>query len=433
VSRIDPISASLRPRARLLRTIGDELISSETVAILELVKNSYDADASFVLIRFIAPMKEGAGQIEVIDDGNGMSLETIQNAWMEPATLSKKKNKNSPRFGRRVLGNKGVGRFAASRLADYLEIITRACNSESEVRAIFDWKQFDDETKYLDEIEVLWDETNPDEISLENILAQPSISLEKSLSFEEGHGTILRMADLRNSWKEKDIELLRTELSRLVSPFLTMRNSDFSIYMLLPEKFNHLSGKIDPPDSLENPHYKIHGKIEANGFCNLKLEMPKFTQNVDLLNKSLKGGEDDPECGPFEIELRVWDRDKNSLEMSAKERQSTIREIKRDLDSAAGVNIYRDGFRVLPYGEPKNDWLRLDLRRVQNPTLRASNNQIVGFVLISADDNSQLQDQSNREGLIESKAFDDLQELVLKVLAELEAARYKIRRSRTKC
>ena len=112
----------------------------------------------------------------------------------------------------------------------------------------------------------------------------------------------------------------------------------------------------------------------------------------------------------------------------AHERGATLADVRRDLDAAAGINIYRDGFRVLPYGEPRNDWLRLDLRRVQNPTMRLSNNQIMGYVLISADKNPQLHDQSNREGLIEGPALDDLRELVKMVLAELETRRYTIRR-----
>ena len=135
-----------------------------------------------------------------------------------------------------------------------------------------------------------------------------------------------------------------------------------------------------------------------------------------------------PQCGPFSIELRVWDRDRDSLSGLAHERGATLADVRRDLDAAAGINIYRDGFRVLPYGEPRNDWLRLDLRRVQNPTMRLSNNQIMGYVLISADKNPQLHDQSNREGLIEGPALDDLRELVKMVLAELETRRYTIRR-----
>ena len=99
-------SQPLRPRARLLRAFGDELISSESVALTELVKNSYDADATGVLIRFVAPLEVGAGRIEVIDNGHGMTLDTIQTTWMEPGTLNRKRNKRSEGLGRRVLGEK---------------------------------------------------------------------------------------------------------------------------------------------------------------------------------------------------------------------------------------------------------------------------------------------------------------------------------------
>ena len=155
---------ALRPRARILRTFGDELISSETVAVIELVKNAYDADATRVLVRFQEPLEIGQGRIEVIDNGHGMSLETIQTTWMEPATLSRKREPRSESRKRRVLGEKGIGRFAASRLADYLEVVTRRAGMTTEVRALFDWKQFDDAEKYLDQVEVLWEEAGPTEI-----------------------------------------------------------------------------------------------------------------------------------------------------------------------------------------------------------------------------------------------------------------------------
>lgn len=155
---------ALRPRARILRTFGDELISSETVAVTELVKNAYDADATRVLVRFQEPLEIGQGRIEVIDNGHGMSLETIQTAWMEPATLMRKRQRRSEERGRRVLGEKGIGRFAASRLADRLEVVTRRAGMDRQVQVFFDWRQFDDEQKYLDQVQALWEEVEPAEI-----------------------------------------------------------------------------------------------------------------------------------------------------------------------------------------------------------------------------------------------------------------------------
>jgi len=148
----------------VLRRIGDELISSETVAVIELVKNAYDADATRVLVRFQGPLEIGQGRIEVMDNGHGMSLETMQTTWMEPATLLRKRQQRSEQYGRRVLGEKGIGRFAASRLANNLEVVTRRAGEDREIRALFDWSQFDDEQKYLDQVEVRWEESDPTDL-----------------------------------------------------------------------------------------------------------------------------------------------------------------------------------------------------------------------------------------------------------------------------
>jgi len=414
----------------MLRRIGDELISSETVAVIELVKNAYDADATRVLVRFQGPLEIGHGTIEVMDNGHGMSLETMQTTWMEPATLFRKRQQRSEQYGRRVLGEKGIGRFAASRLANTLEVVTRRAGEDREIRALFDWSQFDDEHKYLDQVEVRWEEATPAEIcpggTIQTLLEEGQTPESHALT----QGTILRMEGLRAIWGESQFETLHTGLSRLISPFFEQeqltRHDAFQIYLELPAQFAPLSGIIKPPESLKNPHYTVKGSIDETGHYTLTFKLPGQDSQEHITGQFPLPNRHTPQCGPFSIELRVWDRD--SLSGLAHERGATLADVRRDLDAAAGINIYRDGFRVLPYGEPRNDWLRLDLRRVQNPTMRLSNNQIMGYVLISADKNPQLHDQSNREGLIEGPALDDLRELVKMVLAELETRRYTIRR-----
>jgi len=210
-------SGSLRPRARLLRTFGDELISSEIVAIIELVKNAYDADATRVLVRFQEPLKIGKGRIEILDNGHGMTLETIMSAWMEPATLHKKNRTRSEFLGRRVLGEKGIGRFAASRLTNELLLITRRVETDQEITGLFDWSQFDDEEKYLDEVEILWEQKAPDEISpTGSIKALWDQDKEKQESENEVSGTILHMEGYRTEWGLQQFEQLRTGLARLI-------------------------------------------------------------------------------------------------------------------------------------------------------------------------------------------------------------------------
>jgi len=131
--------------------------------------------------------------------------------------------------------------------------------------------------------------------------------------------------------------------------------------------------------------------------------------------------------GSFDFDFRVWDLDNEAIDELAKETGTKRKFIKDALREVAGISIYRDGFRVLPYGDPKFDWARLDLRRVNNPTLRISNNQIIGFISIELDKNPEFKDQSNREGLVESEAFDQLKDFIKRILNELEVKRYEER------
>jgi hypothetical protein len=353
---------TLHPRARILRILGDELVSSETVAVIELVKNAYDADATWVLVRFREPLEIGQGMIEVIDNGHGMSLETIQNAWMEPATLMKKRQTRSERRGRRVLGEKGIGRFAASRLANVLEVVTRRIGTDSEVQVFLDWSQFDDEQKYLDQIEALWREGKPAEICPGGTIEALWQEGKKPAASELTHGTILRMKGLRVAWGRGQFEKLRTDLSRLISPFFaqdraTLHN-EFQIHLQLPALAENLSGIVEPPESLKNPHYLLKGSVDKTSGYDLTVKLRGQDKKKRITGKFSLGHT--PQCGPFRLELRVWDREAGDLAELVKLYGSTLKDVRSDLDRAAGINIYRDGFRVLPYGEPRNDWLRLN-------------------------------------------------------------------------
>lgn len=449
-----PPGDALRPRARLLRTLGQELISNEVVALIELVKNSYDADATRVLIRFNGPLDIDHGSIEVLDDGHGMSLETVKTVWMEPATPSKRGKENdrrSERFRRRYLGEKGIGRFASSRLAHELEVISRTSGSPNEVYALFDWRQFDDDEKYLDEIFVLWDERPPIDIKPGGIIeALWASEKKKPAPAQLRQGTVLRMSGLKQKWEAKHFADVHRGLARLISPRAADADNEFHVELALPAEFIEFSSKVEPPTILKHPHYIVRGQVKADGSFNLRYKIlsegtdtvwkGRFVRVKDAKNRyNLRNIDEDPvtqedekegrmrpiECGLLEVALRIWDRDE--LGNVVQKTHSTVQNIRRDLDAVVGVNIYRDGFRVLPYGEPQDDWLRLDLRRVQNPTLRLSNNQIYGVVEISADTNPALRDQSNREGLDENQAMQDLRDVMISILAHLETLRYEAR------
>ena len=426
---------ALRPRARFLRTFGDELISSETVALIELVKNSYDADATRVLVRFTPPLEVGQGSIEVIDNGHGMSLQTIQSAWMEPATLMKRRNTRSERLGRRVLGEKGIGRFAASRLAKQLRAITKRAEATSQTEVFFDWEQFDDPELFLDQIKVSWYEEAPDHFARLGTIRALWETEEAPTDGELSHGTILRMENLSVAWDETAFQRLRDGLSRLVSPFIAQNGEngrgtteDLRISLEVPEPFGEFSGPIGPPETLKSAHYFLEGTIDEFGGYDVSIRL-KGQEDAESVAEVPAPGTSMTPYGPFEIQLRVWDRDTESIQDIARPRGVVMSTVRNELNAVAGISVYRDGFRVFPYGERGNDWLSLDSRRVQSPPLRLSNNQIVGYVLIGSDRNPSLRDQSNREGLIEGPAFTDFKAKVIEVLSLLESRRFNLRAS----
>lgn len=417
---------SFRPKARLIKTIGEELISNDNVAITELVKNSYDAGACVVDITFDGVVKEkeiisggrssrsvktkyiekAGASITVFDDGEGMDFKTVESAWMEPATSFKKKQYSSnPK--RKFSGEKGIGRFASAKLSRQLELITRKKGGE-EIVAYFDWNAFSDEDSYLDDVKVNWETREPKEIKTS--------------------GTILRLIDLNDDWDEGKISELRVALSRLLNPIVP--TEDFLISINLPDEFDEkYSGIIDRPETLNRPNYSIKGNVSTDGnlknvvFFSKKVgkeERLSIEENVFTKNRPYS-------AGAFSFEFKIWDRDNENLKQIADETNSIVRNVKKDLDDLCGISIYRDNIRVLPYGNQNNDWVRLDLRRVNNPTLRLSNNQIVGFVSIGLTTNPELKDQSNREGIVESEAFEDLKEYVKLILNEVEQRRYKER------
>jgi len=435
---LDRGSSSLRPRARIMRTLGDELISNNVVAIIELVKNAYDADATRVLIQF-SQTNNGTECIEIIDNGHGMSLETVKNVWMEPATLFKRHYTRSEFGSRPVLGNKGIGRFAASRLADNLELVTRRTRTSTEVVAFLDWTKFDDETKYLDEIKVDWLEREPVEIKnggyIETLWKRSTGDLPMS-TIDLEHGTILRLENLKSRWTSELIQELRIGLARLVSPPVGDKEKppqrEFIIRLRERNNLDETADdRILPNHLLKNPPYTLQGLVNADGSINLQISL-RDENRIVYVNDLYKPKDGEyTNCGPFGIMLEVWDLDKASLSHLLKN-GITLKDVRSTLNIAAGISIYRDGFRVMPYGEPFNDWLRLDNRSRQNPTLRLANNQIIGFVAISAEGNPELKDQSNREGIVEGPAMDDLRNILKVALSHIESERYKTRRPKGK-
>lgn len=421
-------SGALRPRARLIRTLGVELISSEKVALTELVKNSYDADATVVVVRFKDPLLRGQGSIQVWDDGFGMDVTTLQDSWLDIATDFKRRRIRSPSGARRVLGEKGIGRLAGARLADEMLVTTRQADAE-EIQLLINWSDFDRPNAYLDEIEVAW-EVGPAKVFSQRGIAVQTFNEAGVERWQDGHGTLIELTGLSRNWDSNDFQELRTVLSRLVRPRPGITPvevvEDFRVVLDLPAEYESMSGEVAPPEEISSSHYRLIGSVDKLGTAHLRYTQLEPLVKKDFTERLWIRSDRKPESGPFDFDLQVFDRDRDALaQVAGKHTYTDFRQI---LDQVSGVSVYRDGFRVLPFGEAGDDWLALDRRRVQNPSLRVSNNQVIGHIFISADVNTALRDQSNREGLIDATAYADLIAMMRAALAIVETRRFAVRR-----
>ena len=394
----------MRPRARLISLLGEELISDEPVAVVELVKNAYDADASEVRIDFECNETGEATAVSIADNGIGMSLDTVLTAWLEPGTIMKKRGKQSP-SGRIYQGAKGVGRFAAARLAGSLFMETKQEGKPNGVSVLLDWGCFNDDS-YLDEIVIDYQVAKFDHIK---------------------HGTTLSLIDVksRKLWREEDYRSLHNRLSRLISPFDAEFHSDFSIELNIPG-YADLTGRVEAHSLTSSPKYRLQGSLNGKGVFNGSIEVDGKLRK-EIVNKKIGSKNEFVKCGSIEVEIRAWDRDRPGLAPYMAQYGQTMTQIRKILNEHSGVSIYRDGFRVHPYGEQGNDWLSLDTRSRQTPTRCLANNQVVAAIRISSKENPGLKDRTTREGLVHNDEYEALTDWFIRLLAVLEEERYAIR------
>lgn len=394
--------------------LGDQLITSEVVAIVELVKNAFDADATnaTVLLENVSSRENGVIRIE--DNGVGMTLDTVLKVWFELGTEFRKtqraKGVTSAIFNRPLLGEKGIGRLAAHRLGSIVEVTTKTEKSEAEVMVEVNWETFE-QSKYLDEVPVKWMTTKP------------------KLFTGECHGTRITIQALKKAWNLNMVKNLKKKLRSLQAPFGDKYN--FRIDVIAPE-FPEIAKEEKVPLSkvLETALYTLEGSIDESGFLTgiYRFKHTKHRESnrakaieealIDRKDSSGSGKLHVLSCGAFNIGLHGWDLDSETL------KETITREFyDREIKPLTGVRVFRDGFRVWPYGEPGNDWLNLDGRRVNNPTKCVSNNQLVGIVNLSGVKNPKLMDKTDREGIIANDAYEELKILVLSAINQFEIER----------
>jgi len=404
-----------RPSARLIRTIGDDIIKDMYAAVIELIKNAYDADGINAELKFIDLINPKKAKIIIKDDGHGMNYKTVVNKWMVPATGDKLTRRKSP-DGRYMQGRKGIGRFATSILGNTLLMETTE-GSGITTTVLIDWSVFSAE-KYLDEIE---------------LLVESKTSGKKS-----GTELIIEPGERVFEWTKKEIELLIKELRKLVSPIIEKEDFRIGIEFINTgiEKYDNMQEKIEPFPMLELFDYRLSGKADEKGNVFLVYEnrveknIPSEEINIHITPEKGKL------CGPFELDFRVFDREVDAIENLINRglkdpdagKYLGKRETRQLLNDLCGVSIYRNDFRIRPHGEPGYDWLLLDKERVQNPSLRIGSDQIAGFLTIADEEISHLAEKSARDGLKENSYYKGLVEIAKQCLAQLEERRFDFRK-----
>lgn len=414
---------AFRFHPRVFAALGADLVTNDVVAVIELVKNSYDAFAENIWIRFREDL-EGR-YIEIEDDGIGMTRDIIENVWCIVATPYKATNTyvQSGMKQRRVTGEKGLGRLSAARLGQRLEMMTQ---SENDVcwNVQVDWNAISAETE-------------PGENYAECTLYPYESPFKKS-------GTCIRIYDLNSTWNEQYISDLKENLSRLISPF--SEHDDLNISLsTFNDLYTHQNGiEIQAPEFLSKPKYTIKGSVDRYGNINAQYRFASITddttreesltktwqtiyEDIDKGNANFTYSRESANCGAFDFEIRAWDiAPHDTLEIS--ERFNFQRnQIRSSIRAHKGVSVYRDGILVLPKSDKSRDWLELDPRRIGRVGPRLSTSQVVGYVSISAENNPGIKDTSDREGLVSSLEVAEFSEILKYIMGLLEIERDKDR------
>lgn len=394
-----------KPRARLLLELGDQLIKSEKIALIELVKNSYDADSNNVTIKFEGNDTVKVQEIEIIDDGTGMDIDIIKNVWLEPGTGYKKrlldKNKFSEKYKRLPLGEKGIGRFGVHKLGNEIEIVTRMLDKK-EVYFKINWVKFSEDL-YIEDIPIELFERDP-----EVFTANTS-------------GTVIKIKNLKTDWTKVKIMDFYREVNTLSSPF---ESSDSFKVHISSDIFRLEEGKdIKDWNSIKDMSlYRFKCVISGDKITKFQYNFTPF-DNMRKLER-YEVNENDPEISKIlkmktfknrEIDLKkysigeirfegyIFDREAEILKIGVDDKKG----LKSYLDSNGGVYIYRDGIRIYDYGEKGNDWLNLDIKRVNMPSRRISNNIIIAAINLERESSKDLIEQTNREGFIHNEAYEE--------------------------
>lgn len=398
LAQVDKSKIRFSVDAGVIDRLGQELVARQETAVSELVKNSYDADATQVDLIYHNSDVVG-GKLEIIDNGFGMDRNQLVNGFMRISSTDKIHNPKSERYNRKKAGQKGIGRFAVQRLGKKLTIITQTLQSEKALKLTINWDDYKGDidlnsvTNKLEEVEKLREE-----------------------------GTTLIIDTLRDRWTKAAVKRVYRYVSDILQPFsltqgkkvILEKNLKLDVNKGFTVSFFKQNGeKRETIADNQSMIYDyalatISGYIDENGQGIYSLESKVLKINeIDEI-----GNDPDDKFKPFDklrnIQFIAYYFVYNAGYIP-KMQENTIKRV-------TGIRLYRNGFRVLPYGESGNDWLNLDESVKKRSILPVHGNQnFFGFVEMQ-DEQKEFNETSSREGLIVNEAFIQLQNFIYRTL-----------------
>ena len=398
--------------AGLIQRLGYELVGRAETAVSELIKNAYDADATVVDVDFIDSYQKG-GTLVISDNGIGMTEDQLINGFMRISSADKIHNPVSERFKRTKAGRKGIGRFATQRLGTRLIIVTQTLEASHATKIVIEW------SKYEIDIEL-------------SSIKFPIIYVEK----EKEEGTTLIIEGLTERWTDTSIKRVYRYVLDLLQPEYLTPNSTSNLNSF-PNSREYQKFKVRFHQTLNGEKITIAGKaddITKKALVYIEGYVDKSKCHYTIVSNKLKNSIQDKDYFPlptnfvnirgvhFKVYYFIYEPQYYNDIITKTE----LNDISKLAKKEGGIKLYRNGFRVLPYGEEGNDWLGLDKRYTGasgKTNIPWGNTNFFGFVQITDTEGYLFEETASREGLIENKALEDTTEFVKKIL---EIARKRI-------
>lgn len=385
-----------RVSSGLKNIIGRELINDKYIAIFELVKNSYDAGASFAKIRF-DDLGTPDAKITIRDDGKGMNKEDIINKWLFVAYSEKRNPTYRDNIKRAVAGAKGVGRFSCDRLGERVRLTSKVANEKMLHSVVISWSDF--EKNSLEEF------------------TSVNVRYECKEKDSSDSGTAIAISSLREMWTRADLLTLKKALSQLVNPSATSKYDPFKIVLDVPSELEEDAKNADERD-------KVNGPIINNIFEIINQKTTKIEVRISRDGKTIETVLNDRGSFLFKtLEKNEYSLSDITCTLYYLNRAAKINFTKKmgvEAVNYGSIFVYKNGFRVYPYGEPGSDFFDIDQRKQQGYKRFLGTRELIGQIEINGDKNNLVETSSRNNGFIATYQLEELKsyfmEYVLKPL-----------------